>query len=162
MSRCVVRWSVRIAFAGVFVIVGYFLAVVSLRQELLVDRHSGARKSVCTLFPFSMSQECPTHSFQVLLGRSPGDNAEWIPVGSRHLAPWLDQEAITEGEVLVRAENHMLWSLAYTRVVRDEAERVSKEYCAALRNQGVDAAADYAERLYKQRAAEHFEIRPKE
>ena len=146
--------SAACTLAVLFMISGYMLAVMSFREEVWVDYRSGARRTSCTLFPFSICQDHSNDSFLVLFGSSADENAEWGRVRCRHLVRWLDQEAITEGEEMVRGENYLVRSLLYKPAVRDEADTMSKRFYNELRTSGVSAAQEYAHGLYWNLAAQ--------
>jgi hypothetical protein len=147
----IVKACVGCFLATLFVVIGYMVAVLSFRQEFWVDCRSGARKTTCTLFPFSLSEDEERDAFRVFFGYSPDETANWDCVACRHFLPALDPAASSDGDVLLAAEGYLMLSLLWTPGVRQEADKLSKAFYDALRAGGATAAESYAERLYDER-----------
>jgi hypothetical protein len=134
--------------AVLFLVLGHMLAATSLRQEVWVDYHSGARKTTCSLYPFAISTELRSDAFWTVFGRSPDQDVDWVKIDCRHLIPSLDQEAISEGEALVRAENQFVVVLLRDEAVSGRVAVLSDGFYDALRSHGVDGVSHYAKRLF--------------
>jgi hypothetical protein len=151
MYRLIVTVCVGCSLAALFVVSGYMFAVVSFQEEVWVDCRSGARKTTCTLFPFTLSRDQERDGFRFFFGCSPDETADWDCVACRHFFPELDPSVTSEGDVLLFAEGRLMLSLLWTPEVRREADKLSKGFYDALDKGGATAANDYAQRLFDER-----------
>jgi hypothetical protein len=148
---------------AVIFVAGYLTAVVSFRRKVWVDYRSGARKTTCTVFPYSLSDEESMDAFWVLFGRLDADDpdASWHLVAEeRFVYPErLFERRYTHygGEQLVRAENHLVGSILWDEHDAQYRAHLSREFYTALRDHGVNGAAEYAEGLYYGEINKHGE-----
>lgn len=157
MCRVLLKTCGYCAASLALVLVGYMIAVISFREQMCIDRHSGIRKTVSSVPGFSLSREHRDNGFRILFGRSCDVGPEWLIISREHLISALDQEMVTQGETLARAENHLVVALMHKNHVREEIARMSRGFYSALSTGGVEAAAEYARREHEDSLRERFE-----
>ena len=144
----------RCLIGGFLVFIGYMLAVVSFRQEVWVDFHSGTRKTTCTLFPFLMSKDQSNDAFWMLFGCHGDDAAEWGIVDRKYFVDFTNGVLLrkvwqsSEGGGLVQAENYLVLSLLGKGYNTEERQKMSKQFYASLRDHGEPGAWRFADELY--------------
>jgi hypothetical protein len=151
-----VRKSASRCLIGTFlVLTGYMLAIISFRQEVWVDFHSGARKTTWTLFPFSVSKDNTNDAFWMLFGRSEDGRADWGIVERKHFVDITNTILMrkvgsnTAGGGLVVTENTLVLSLLLREGCNKEQRlRMSDQFYTALREHGEVGASEYVESLY--------------
>lgn len=134
------------------VLFGYMLAVVSFRQDIWIDYRSGARKTTCTLFPFSLSTDHATNAFWVLFGRTGDDRADWRWVESHYFVDpnvflMRKVETITEAGTLVSAESRLVRYWLRQETDAQDRDKLSDSFYSGLRSGDVTAAIVYVDRL---------------
>ena len=143
------------ATAILLVLVGYMLAVLSFRQEVWIDYHSGARKTTCTLFPFSLATDHSRDAFWVLFGTHSDDDdesADWQRLESQRFielnALLMERRWIhTEAQDFAGAESRLIAHLMHQDTARRERDKLSNGFYTALHRGGVSAAMRYVDKL---------------
>ncbi len=153
MQQCSYKVPVLFALAALgFGCLGYVLAVLSFRQDEWIEYHSGARKTTCRLYPFSVSSDGGYSAFQWTFKTHPDENAEWHLLESQyfiHPDTLLLREVTTTRAGNVMAGTHA--SLVRYALRRDlsmpERRALAEEFSRELRERGTLGAFEYAEEL---------------
>jgi len=134
------------------IFLGYSIAVISFRRDLLIDYPSQNYSIKYKIFPFSRTEELPHNYFTFYFNLDKhAKNTYQDYINTISMFPFEFRYITTEGQFHTRAMGYFTRLDAECNLTNEERDFIASNFCYLVETRGTVGASSYAMHLWRER-----------